>query len=170
MYGFMIQISLLDLSCGANSIYSTCMTPCPASCANLAAPSECDITTCVEGCQCAAGFVMSEGNCVPYTQCGCTFFNRYYQVRRSFRGSFKRTIGGTFRRTFRGTFRRTFKRTFRGSFVGTFRRTFRGTFRGIFRPGLLNFRGQEGKTTKGPQLLLTILFTVFITAVMTCHF
>ena len=69
------------LSCDANSSYTTCMSPCPASCADLAAPSECDTTSCVEGCQCAAGFVMSEGICVPYTQCGCTFLNRYYTVR-----------------------------------------------------------------------------------------
>uniref|UniRef100_A0A3B4FS14 VWFD domain-containing protein n=1 Tax=Pundamilia nyererei TaxID=303518 RepID=A0A3B4FS14_9CICH len=68
------------LSCTANSTYSPCMSSCPASCANLAAPSECEVTSCVEGCQCAAGFVMSEGTCVPYAQCGCTFLNRYYPV------------------------------------------------------------------------------------------
>lgn len=56
------------------------MSPCPASCADLAAPSECDLTSCVEGCQCAPGFVMSEGSCVPYTQCGCTFLDRYFPV------------------------------------------------------------------------------------------
>ncbi|XP_033465892.2 zonadhesin, like isoform X3 [Epinephelus lanceolatus] len=72
------------LSCGANSTYSPCMSPCPASCADLAAPSECDTTSCQEGCQCAAGFVMSEGNCVPYTQCGCTFLNRYYTLKEKF--------------------------------------------------------------------------------------
>lgn len=69
------------MTCDANSTYSPCMSPCPASCADLAAPSECDTTSCMEGCQCAAGFVMSEGICVPYTQCGCTFLNRYYTVR-----------------------------------------------------------------------------------------
>ncbi|XP_067436173.1 zonadhesin, like isoform X2 [Thunnus thynnus] len=72
------------LSCGGNSTYSSCMSPCPASCADLAAPSECDTTSCVEGCQCAAGFVMSEGICVPYTQCGCTFLNRYYPLKERF--------------------------------------------------------------------------------------
>nr|XP_043877411.1 IgGFc-binding protein-like isoform X4 [Solea senegalensis]XP_043877412.1 IgGFc-binding protein-like isoform X5 [Solea senegalensis] len=69
-----------NLSCGANSTYSTCMSPCPASCANLAAPSECEVTTCIEGCQCAPSFVMSERVCVPYSQCGCTFLNRYYPL------------------------------------------------------------------------------------------
>ncbi|XP_063756545.1 LOW QUALITY PROTEIN: zonadhesin, like [Eleginops maclovinus] len=72
------------LSCDANSSYTTCMSPCPASCADLAAPSECETTSCVEGCQCAAGFVMSEGICVPYTQCGCTFLNRYYTLGEKF--------------------------------------------------------------------------------------
>ncbi|XP_054457047.1 zonadhesin, like [Anoplopoma fimbria] len=72
------------LTCDANSTYSTCMSPCPASCANLAAPSECDTTSCMEGCQCVAGFVMSEGVCVPYPQCGCTFLNRYYTLKEKF--------------------------------------------------------------------------------------
>lgn len=72
--------SFLVLSCAANSTYSPCMSPCPSSCADLAAPSECETTSCMEGCQCAAGFVMSEGICVPYPQCGCTFLNRYYPV------------------------------------------------------------------------------------------
>ncbi|KAM4536429.1 zonadhesin, like [Odontesthes bonariensis] len=72
------------LQCDANSTYSSCMTPCPSSCADLAAPSECDTTTCTEGCQCAAGFVMSEGTCVPFTQCGCTFLNRYYPLKEKF--------------------------------------------------------------------------------------
>lgn len=67
--------------CSANSNYSDCMTSCPASCSDLAAPSECDTATCIEGCQCAAGYVMSEEACVPYRECGCTFLNRYYPVR-----------------------------------------------------------------------------------------
>ncbi|KAM7377718.1 hypothetical protein PAMA_014158 [Pampus argenteus] len=68
------------LPCGGNSTYSSCMSPCPASCADLAAPSECDTSSCVEGCQCAEGFVMSEGVCVPYPECGCTFLSRYYPL------------------------------------------------------------------------------------------
>ncbi|XP_030578939.1 IgGFc-binding protein-like [Archocentrus centrarchus] len=72
------------LSCAANSTYSPCMSPCPSSCADLAAPSECETTSCMEGCQCAGGFVMSEGICVPYRQCGCTFLNRYYPLEEKF--------------------------------------------------------------------------------------
>ncbi|XP_017282542.1 zonadhesin, like [Kryptolebias marmoratus] len=68
------------LRCNANSRYSTCMSACPASCADMAAPSECETTSCVEGCQCGPGFVMSEGTCVSYANCGCTFLNRYYPL------------------------------------------------------------------------------------------
>lgn len=73
------------LECGPNSNYSTCMTPCPASCADLAAPSECEQTVCVEGCQCAPGFALSENDCVPFNQCGCTYLGRYYTVSLSMR-------------------------------------------------------------------------------------
>ncbi|KAM9827438.1 LOW QUALITY PROTEIN: zonadhesin, like [Neosynchiropus ocellatus] len=72
------------LTCPGNSTYTPAMSSCPASCANLAAPSECDVTVPVEGCQCAPGFVMSEGSCVPYTQCGCTYLTRYYPLKEKF--------------------------------------------------------------------------------------
>uniref|UniRef100_A0A3P8WR70 Zonadhesin n=1 Tax=Cynoglossus semilaevis TaxID=244447 RepID=A0A3P8WR70_CYNSE len=72
------------LNCDVNSTYSTCMSPCPASCADLAAPSECEVTSCMEGCQCVPGFVMSKGSCVAYSECGCTFLNRYYTLNEKF--------------------------------------------------------------------------------------
>ncbi|XP_058252073.1 zonadhesin, like isoform X1 [Hemibagrus wyckioides] len=72
------------LSCGANSGYTTCMTACPASCADLAAPSECEQTSCLEGCQCNPGFTMSGEVCVPYNECGCTFLGRYYTLMETF--------------------------------------------------------------------------------------
>lgn len=59
------------------------MSACPASCADLAAPSDCDRTFCMEGCKCAEGFVMSEASCVPYSECGCDYLGRYYPVRES---------------------------------------------------------------------------------------
>jgi len=70
-----------DPQCGANSTYSFLMTSCPASCADLAAPSDCEQTELVEGCQCGSGFVLSDQDCVPYSQCGCTYLDRYYPVR-----------------------------------------------------------------------------------------
>ncbi|MFT7810023.1 zonadhesin-like [Arapaima gigas] len=72
------------LSCPANSTYSIKMTACPASCANLAAPSECEETFTMEGCRCAEGFAMSGTDCVPYSQCGCTFQGRYYTLSDNF--------------------------------------------------------------------------------------
>ncbi|KAJ8416809.1 hypothetical protein AAFF_G00326870 [Aldrovandia affinis] len=72
------------LACPANSTYTTCMSPCPASCADLAAPSECPEMFCTEGCQCDTGFAMSGSDCVPYSQCGCTFQERYYLLKEKF--------------------------------------------------------------------------------------
>ncbi|KAI5609967.1 zonadhesin isoform X2 [Silurus asotus] len=72
------------LSCGSNSSYTTCMTACPASCADLAAPSECEQNSCLEGCQCNPGFTMSGEMCVPYNECGCTFLGRYYTLMETF--------------------------------------------------------------------------------------
>ncbi|XP_061619132.1 LOW QUALITY PROTEIN: zonadhesin, like [Phyllopteryx taeniolatus] len=72
------------LSCESNSTYVPCMSACPASCADLAAPSECAAASCVEGCQCAPGFVMSEGGCVPYADCGCSFLDRYFPLKETF--------------------------------------------------------------------------------------
>ncbi|KAG2468426.1 FCGBP protein, partial [Polypterus senegalus] len=72
------------LSCPPNSVYSSCMSVCPATCANLAAPSECETTVCMEGCECKKNFVLSGQNCVPFNQCGCTFQERYYLLNEKF--------------------------------------------------------------------------------------
>ncbi|KAK1797051.1 hypothetical protein P4O66_008443, partial [Electrophorus voltai] len=72
------------LQCAANSSYSTCMTACPASCADLAAPSECEQSICVEGCECNAGFTMSDTQCIPFNECGCTYLGRYYTLQEKF--------------------------------------------------------------------------------------
>ncbi|KAG7464696.1 hypothetical protein MATL_G00168240 [Megalops atlanticus] len=72
------------LTCPENSTYVACMSACPASCADLAAPSECTEPFCREGCQCAPGFAMSGSSCVPYSQCGCTFQERYYPLKEKF--------------------------------------------------------------------------------------
>ncbi|NWV38039.1 ZAN protein, partial [Grantiella picta] len=68
-----------DISCPANSKYSSCMSACPASCNDLTSPSECE-SPCVEGCACLPGYVLSGFDCVPYKQCGCTYLNKYYEI------------------------------------------------------------------------------------------
>lgn len=68
------------LACPANTIYQSCMTPCPASCANLAAPGDCK-GPCVEGCATLPGYVYSDTQSLPLALCGCTNNGIYYQVR-----------------------------------------------------------------------------------------
>lgn len=60
------------LPCPTNSHYSDCTPPCPPTCSDLF-PIFCHLppTTCVEGCQCNAGYVLSDDKCVPLDKCGC---------------------------------------------------------------------------------------------------
>lgn len=67
------------LVCPANTVYQSCMTPCPASCANLAAPGDCE-GPCVEGCASLPGYVYSGAQSLPLAHCGCTHNGIYYQV------------------------------------------------------------------------------------------
>ncbi|NXF63560.1 ZAN protein, partial [Ciccaba nigrolineata] len=73
------QQTVCGISCPANSNYSSCMSACPASCNDLTSPSECE-SPCVEGCECLPGYVLSDFDCVPYKQCGCTYLNKYYEI------------------------------------------------------------------------------------------
>ncbi|NWX91747.1 ZAN protein, partial [Nothoprocta pentlandii] len=77
------QQTLCAMDCPANSNYSSCMSACPASCADLTSPSECD-SPCVEGCECLPGYVLSGFDCVPFRQCGCTYLDKYYEIGETF--------------------------------------------------------------------------------------
>lgn len=68
------------LPCPANTVYQSCMTPCPASCATLAAPRDCK-GPCVEGCASLPGYIYSGAQSLPLAHCGCTNNGIYYQVR-----------------------------------------------------------------------------------------
>uniref|UniRef100_A0A8C1G4Y5 Zonadhesin, like n=1 Tax=Cyprinus carpio TaxID=7962 RepID=A0A8C1G4Y5_CYPCA len=67
------------LPCPSNSHYSECTAPCPPTCADLF-PVYCPLppNSCVEGCQCNGGFVLSDGKCVPLSSCGCVDSNGEY--------------------------------------------------------------------------------------------
>ncbi|KPP67350.1 zonadhesin-like [Scleropages formosus] len=67
------------LPCPPNSQYSPCTAPCPATCADLF-PTSCPQppSYCVEGCQCNPGFVLSDGQCVSLSNCGCLDPNGEY--------------------------------------------------------------------------------------------
>ncbi|XP_078064517.1 zonadhesin-like, partial [Mustelus asterias] len=71
------------IECPRNSVYKVCTHACPATCADLSAPSECT-SPCLEGCECERGFVLSGSECVPFNQCGCSFRNQYYQLHEHF--------------------------------------------------------------------------------------
>ncbi|XP_072904906.1 IgGFc-binding protein-like isoform X2 [Hemitrygon akajei] len=72
-----------SMKCPPNSTYKPCMTACPSTCADLSAPSKCSLT-CLEGCECDRGFVLSGSECVPFNECGCTFHNKYYKLQEHF--------------------------------------------------------------------------------------
>ncbi|XP_034637580.1 zonadhesin-like [Trachemys scripta elegans] len=60
------------LPCPSNSYYTDCASPCPATCNNMYASSLCEKPTeCTEGCVCNEGYVLSDDQCVPLSECGC---------------------------------------------------------------------------------------------------
>nr|XP_016853067.1 PREDICTED: IgGFc-binding protein [Anolis carolinensis] len=65
------------LDCPPNTHYDPCASGCPATCLNPQAPNNCT-QPCVEGCACKAGLVLSGGDCVPVSKCGCTYAGQYY--------------------------------------------------------------------------------------------
>nr|XP_020137270.1 zonadhesin isoform X3 [Microcebus murinus] len=71
------------MACPANTVYQSCMTPCPASCADLADPRDCE-GPCVEGCASIPGYIYSGTQSLPLAHCGCTSNGIYYQRGDSF--------------------------------------------------------------------------------------
>ncbi|XP_060132431.1 IgGFc-binding protein-like [Zootoca vivipara] len=73
------------LECPPNSQYQICGTACPATCMDDQAqgPKLCP-AVCVEGCQCLAGFVQSQGSCIPKSSCGCVYEGRPYAPNEAF--------------------------------------------------------------------------------------
>ncbi|XP_040923803.1 IgGFc-binding protein [Betta splendens] len=69
--------------CPANSHYELCGSACPATCADPTAPTKCKFP-CVETCTCNPGFVLSGGQCVYATQCGCRYEGGYIPPGESF--------------------------------------------------------------------------------------
>ncbi|XP_061110253.1 IgGFc-binding protein-like [Conger conger] len=65
--------------CQSNSHYEVCSTGCPTTCQSLSPPLGCD-SLCQEGCTCDEGFILSGDRCVPFSQCGCAYGDRYYRI------------------------------------------------------------------------------------------
>uniref|UniRef100_A0A8U8BMI3 Uncharacterized protein n=1 Tax=Geospiza parvula TaxID=87175 RepID=A0A8U8BMI3_GEOPR len=73
------------LPCPENSHYEPCGNACPATCSDWDSPAACD-QPCVETCACNTGHVLSGGQCVPVSRCGCTRDGRYYHPGEEFWG------------------------------------------------------------------------------------
>ncbi|XP_037596321.1 zonadhesin [Cebus imitator] len=71
--------TLCAMECPAGTMYQSCMTPCPASCAHLTDPGDCE-GPCVEGCASIPGYAYSGTQSLPLADCGCTSNGIYYQV------------------------------------------------------------------------------------------
>ncbi|NXB30767.1 ZAN protein, partial [Eulacestoma nigropectus] len=70
------------LPCPSRSHYEDCVSACPSTCNDIFASSLCEKTEeCLEGCECDDNYVLSNGNCVPVSSCGCRDDdNNYYSV------------------------------------------------------------------------------------------
>lgn len=65
------------MGCKANSHYEICGSGCPATCQSLTPPKGCE-AKCEEDCVCDEGFILSGDRCVPFSDCGCVYNDRYY--------------------------------------------------------------------------------------------
>ncbi|XP_035665915.1 zonadhesin-like [Branchiostoma floridae] len=73
--------SFCPMQCPAMSEYTQCVSPCPATCADLQAAEKCSpAEPCAEGCRCLVGFVLSGDVCVPADACGCFTEGRYHSL------------------------------------------------------------------------------------------
>ncbi|KAF1397985.1 Zonadhesin, partial [Spheniscus mendiculus] len=70
------------LPCPPHSHYTDCVSTCPSTCNDIFASSLCEKTEkCTEGCECDDNYVLSNGNCVPLSKCGCRDDdNNYYSA------------------------------------------------------------------------------------------
>lgn len=67
------------MQCPTNTHYEICAIACPATCQSLTPPKGCQ-AQCVEGCSCDDGYILSGDACVPLSECGCVYNNRYYRT------------------------------------------------------------------------------------------
>ncbi|XP_071325188.1 IgGFc-binding protein [Trachinotus anak] len=65
------------MPCPKNSHYELCGPRCPVVCAELSSTANCS-GGCEEGCQCDPGYVLSDGQCVLVSDCGCMHEGQYH--------------------------------------------------------------------------------------------
>uniref|UniRef100_A0A8C1ECA5 VWFD domain-containing protein n=1 Tax=Cyprinus carpio carpio TaxID=630221 RepID=A0A8C1ECA5_CYPCA len=71
------------VQCPVHSHYELCGSGCEVTCHSLAPPAGCR-GPCMEGCVCDKGYIRSGDRCVPFSQCGCLYGNRYYLLYQQF--------------------------------------------------------------------------------------
>ncbi|RXN09497.1 c-binding -like protein [Labeo rohita] len=71
------------IQCPVHSHYELCGSSCEVTCHSLAPPAGCR-SGCMEGCVCDPGYIRSGEHCVPLSQCGCLYDNRYYLLYQQF--------------------------------------------------------------------------------------
>ncbi|XP_070690944.1 IgGFc-binding protein [Pempheris klunzingeri] len=76
-------IANCPMACPLNSHYEICGSGCPATCGNPEAHRNCTLP-CVESCQCNRGHLLSGGQCVPHSKCGCRHQSSYYLPKENF--------------------------------------------------------------------------------------
>ncbi|XP_009998802.1 PREDICTED: IgGFc-binding protein-like [Chaetura pelagica] len=84
-YGITIKwrnSTFCPLPCPTYSHYTGCVSACPSTCNDIFASSLCEKTKeCTEGCECDDSYVLSNGKCVPLSNCGCRDDdNNYYSA------------------------------------------------------------------------------------------
>uniref|UniRef100_A0A8C5DKG4 IgGFc-binding protein-like n=1 Tax=Gouania willdenowi TaxID=441366 RepID=A0A8C5DKG4_GOUWI len=67
------------IKCPIHSHYEVCGSACLTTCQSLTSPQGCQ-DACEEGCVCDEDYVLSGKTCVPFSQCGCSYENRYYSL------------------------------------------------------------------------------------------
>ena len=77
-YSLKFILLFAALQCPPNSNYSFCASRCPKTCTS-GDTTRCD-QSCVEGCVCNEGFVLSGDQCVSLADCGCKYRGQYYLV------------------------------------------------------------------------------------------
>ncbi|XP_077431734.1 IgGFc-binding protein-like [Vanacampus margaritifer] len=77
------EITKCHLTCPINSHYELCGSTCQATCGNPDLHHNCS-HPCLELCQCNRGYLLSNGECVLPTMCGCVQNGSYYPPSKSF--------------------------------------------------------------------------------------
>uniref|UniRef100_A0A673JYW8 VWFD domain-containing protein n=1 Tax=Sinocyclocheilus rhinocerous TaxID=307959 RepID=A0A673JYW8_9TELE len=71
------------VQCTVHSHYEPCGSGCEVTCHSLTPPAGCR-SPCMEGCVCDEGYIRTGDRCVPFSQCGCLYGNRYYLLYQQF--------------------------------------------------------------------------------------